>query len=119
MGDLMKLFRLGTGGEGGLCGVAIMAYHGDLGGMGGKKAMVDGAVLGGHHLSRFFFQYRAGFYFVVVVIYLTFGYFYIYWGRVQKSIKNTANLIQSIILVRPNSVYFGIKNTANKYIKLP
>ena len=42
MGDLMKLFRLGTGGEGGLCGVAIMAYHGDLGGMGGKKAMVDG-----------------------------------------------------------------------------
>ena len=42
MGDLIKLFRLGTGGEEGLWAVVVMAYHGGLGGMGGKTAMVDG-----------------------------------------------------------------------------
>ena len=32
-------------------------------------------------------------------------------GGVQKSIENTANLIQGITLASSNSVYFGIKNT--------
>ena len=53
------------------------------------------------------------FYFVIVVIFY-FGVFLLYlWGEGSKEyIKNTANLIQSITLVRPNSVYFGIKNPA-------
>ena len=44
MGDSIKLgkaFRMRTGGEGCLRAVVVMTYHGGLGGMGIKNAMVN------------------------------------------------------------------------------
>ena len=42
VGDSIRLFRLGDGGEGGLWVGVVLEYHGGLGGMGIKNAMVDG-----------------------------------------------------------------------------
>ena len=50
------------------------------------------------------------------VIYFTILGFLILSGIVQNSIKNTLNLIHSIVLVRANSVYFG-EISSKKYIK--